>query len=70
MKMVPYASIVGNLLYAMLYIRLDICYVVAIVSRYQSNFEPNYWIKVKHILKVLQKKEKEKGLCLSSKEMS
>ena len=39
MKTVPYASAVGSFMYVMLYTRLDICYSVGIVSRYQSNLE-------------------------------
>ena len=35
MSRIPYASTVGSLMYAMLCTRLDICYVVGIVSRYQ-----------------------------------
>jgi hypothetical protein len=37
MKAVPYASAVGSLMYAMLCTGPDICFVVGIVSRYQSN---------------------------------
>ena len=37
METVPYASVVGSLMYVMLCTRLDICYSVGIVSRYQSN---------------------------------
>ena len=31
---VPYASIVGSLMYMMLYIRPDICFVVGMMGRY------------------------------------
>ena len=42
---VPYASVVGSLIYAMMCIRLDICYVVGLVSRYQSNHgQKHCWI--------------------------
>ena len=34
---VPYASAVGSLMYVMMCTRPDICYVVGLVSRYQSN---------------------------------
>jgi hypothetical protein len=34
---VPYASVVGSLMHAMICTRLDICYVIGLVSRYQSN---------------------------------
>ncbi|TYK26814.1 gag/pol protein [Cucumis melo var. makuwa] len=37
MRRIPYASAMGSLMYDMLYTRLDICYVVGIVIRYQSN---------------------------------
>ena len=37
MKAVPYASAVGSLMYAMLYTIPDICFVVGMVSRYQSS---------------------------------
>ena len=37
MRQIPYASAVGSLMYAMLCTRLDICYLVGMVSRYQSN---------------------------------
>ena len=51
----PYASAIGSLMYAMLCIRLDICYAVEIVSRYQSNPSSDHWIVVKHILKYLNR---------------
>ena len=35
MRQVPYASVVGSLMYAMLCTRLDICYSGGMVSRYQ-----------------------------------
>jgi ATP-binding cassette subfamily B (MDR/TAP) protein 1 len=34
---VSYASVVGSLMHAMMCTRLDICYVIGLVSRYQSN---------------------------------
>lgn len=37
MAKVPYASAVGSLMYAMMYTRPDICFVVGLVNRYQSN---------------------------------
>ena len=55
MRQVPYASTVGSLMYAMLCTRLDICYLVGIVSRYQSNPGPKHWEAVKHILKYLRR---------------
>ena len=55
MRRVPYASVVGSLMYAMLCTRPDICYAIGIVSRYQSNPGLAHWIAVKHILKYLMR---------------
>ncbi|KAA0058361.1 gag/pol protein [Cucumis melo var. makuwa] len=55
MRRIPYASIVGSLMYVMLCTRPDICYVVGIVSRYQSNPGLNHWTTVKIILKYLRR---------------
>ena len=37
MSIVPYASAVDSLMYVMMCTRPDICYVVGLVTRYQSN---------------------------------
>ena len=55
MNKISYASTVGSLMYTMLCTRLDICYVVGLVSQYQSNTGEEHWIAVKHILKYLRK---------------
>ena len=55
MRRIPYALAVGSLMYFMLCTRPDICYVVGIVSRYQSNPRMGHWIAVKHILKYLRR---------------
>ena len=36
MRGIPYASMVGSLMYAMLCTRPDICFAVGMISRYQS----------------------------------
>ena len=55
MRQVPYTSIVGSLMYAMLCTRLDIYYSVGMVSRYQSNLGLKHWQAVKYILKYLRR---------------
>ncbi|RVW85792.1 Retrovirus-related Pol polyprotein from transposon TNT 1-94 [Vitis vinifera] len=55
MRRVPYASVVGSLMYAMLCTRPDICFAVGVVSRYQSNPGLDHWVAVKHILKYLRR---------------
>ncbi|XP_037491202.1 secreted RxLR effector protein 161-like [Jatropha curcas] len=52
---VPYASVVGNLMYAQVYTRPDIAYIVGVLNRYLSNLGPMHWISVKHVLRYLQK---------------
>ena len=51
---VPYASVVGSFMYAMLCTKLNICFVVGMVSKYQSNLGPKHWTTIKHILKYLR----------------
>ena len=55
MRGIFYASAVGSLIYAMLCTRADICFVVGMVSRYQSDPGKEYWIAVKHIFKYLRR---------------
>ena len=55
MRLVPYASTVGSLMYVMLCTRPDICYAVGMINRYQSNPGSKHWIVVKHILKYLKR---------------
>ncbi|XP_071722412.1 secreted RxLR effector protein 161-like [Rutidosis leptorrhynchoides] len=54
MSKVPYASVVGSLTYAMFCTCPDICYVVGMVSRYQSNLGQAHWTPVKIILRYLK----------------
>ena len=55
MSKVPYASVVGSLMYAMLCTRPDVCFAVGMVSRYQANPGTKHWQAVKHILKYLKR---------------
>ena len=54
MSRVPYASVVGSLMYVMMCTRPDICFVVGLVSRYQSNPGREHWKAVKRILRYLK----------------
>ena len=55
MQPIPYAFIVGTLMYAMLCTRPNICFEVGMVSSYQFNLSRKHWIVVKHILKYLRR---------------
>ncbi|GJX81812.1 retrotransposon protein, putative, ty1-copia subclass [Tanacetum coccineum] len=54
MSKVPYANVVGSLMYLMVCTRPDIAYTVSIVSRYLVNPRKNHWEAVKWILKYLK----------------
>ncbi|GJZ02058.1 retrotransposon protein, putative, ty1-copia subclass [Tanacetum coccineum] len=54
MSKVPYANVVGSLMYLMVCTRLDIVYAIRIVSRYLANPGKNHWEVVKWILKYLK----------------
>ena len=41
MSKVPYSSVVGSLMYAMVCSRLDLAYAMSLVSRYMSNLIKN-----------------------------
>ena len=54
MACVPYANAVGSLMYAMMSTQPNICYVVGLVSRFQSNPGLTHWKAVKRILRFLR----------------
>ena len=54
MSKVPYASIVGSLMYAMVCTRPDITYGVGVVSRYMNNPRREHWAVVKWIPRYLR----------------
>jgi hypothetical protein len=43
MSHVPYASVVGSLMYAMVCTRLDIAHAVGVLSRYMSKPGKEHW---------------------------
>ena len=53
MKSIPYASVVGSLMYAMVYTRTDIAHAVELVSRFMSSPGKEHWCAVKWILRYL-----------------
>jgi hypothetical protein len=55
MKLIPYASAVGSIMYAMMCTRPDVSYSLSITSRYQANPGESHWIAVKNILKYLRR---------------
>ena len=53
MSHVPYASVVGSLMYAMVCTRPDIAHVVGVLSRYMSKPGKEHWTIVKRVFKYL-----------------
>ena len=54
MSKIPYSSVVGSLMYAMMCTRLNICYVIGLVSRFQSNSGIKHWMAVTRIMRYLK----------------
>ncbi|KAA0056358.1 Retrovirus-related Pol polyprotein from transposon TNT 1-94 [Cucumis melo var. makuwa] len=54
METIPYASIVGSLLYAQTCTRPDISFVVGMLGKYQSNPRMDHWKAAKKVLRYLQ----------------
>ena len=69
MTKVPYASVVGSLMYAMVCTRLDIAHAVGFVSRYMNNLGKEHWMAVKWILKYLRGTT-NKALCFGGSNIS
>jgi tagatose-1,6-bisphosphate aldolase len=53
MSHVPYASVVGSLMYAMVCTRLDIAHAVGVLSRYMSKPGKEHWATVKRVFRYL-----------------
>jgi hypothetical protein len=51
MSHVPYASVVGSLMYAMVCTRLEIAHVVGVLSRYMSKPGKEHWTTVKRVFR-------------------
>jgi hypothetical protein len=55
MKSIPYASIVGSLMYAQTCTRPDISFAVGMLGRYQSNPGMEHWKAAKKVMCYLQR---------------
>ena len=55
----PYASTIGSLMYAQVYMLSDIVYIVGMLGRYLSNPGMDHWKKTKRVMRYLQKKTKD-----------
>ena len=55
MKVIPYASAIGSIMYEMLCTRLDVCLAISLAGRYQSNPGEGHWTAVKNIPKYVKR---------------
>ena len=55
MIVIPYASAIGSIMYAMLCTRPDVCLAISLAGRYQSNPGVGHWPAFKNILKYLKR---------------
>lgn len=53
MRMIPYASVVGSLMYAQVCTRPDIAYIAGMLGRYQTNPGQDHWTAAKKVLRYL-----------------
>jgi hypothetical protein len=53
MAHVPYASVVGSLMYVMVYTQPDIVHAVELLSRYMLTPRKEHWIVVKGVFRYL-----------------
>nr|GEU61087.1 putative zinc finger, CCHC-type [Tanacetum cinerariifolium] len=53
-RKIPYASVVGSLMYAQVCTRLDITYICGMLSRFQSNLGLLHWKAAKKVLQYFQ----------------
>ena len=67
MSVIPYASTIGSIMYAMLCTRPDVAYALSVTSRYQSNPREAHWAAVKNILKYFRR-TKDKFLVYGGEE--
>jgi hypothetical protein len=54
MKQIPYASVIGSLMYAQVCTRPDIVFVVEMLGRYQTYLGMDHWKAAKKVLRYLQ----------------
>ena len=55
MEKIPYASVIGSIMYAMLCIRPDVAFALSVTSRFQANPGESHSEAVKCIIKYLRR---------------
>ena len=55
MSLIPYASVIGSIMYSIICTRPNVSYALSVTSKYQSNPGEGHWVDVKNILKYLRR---------------
>jgi hypothetical protein len=55
MRVIPYATAIGSIMYAILCMRIDVSYALSATRMYQSNYSEAHWTIVRNILKYLRR---------------
>jgi hypothetical protein len=55
MRVIPYASAIGSIMYAMICTSTNVSYALSATSKYQSNYGDTHWTIVTNILKYLRR---------------
>jgi hypothetical protein len=58
MRVIPYASTIGSIMYAMICVWPDVSYALSATSRFQSNYGDAHWTIAKKHHKVLEKNQR------------
>jgi hypothetical protein len=53
--MIPYASVIGSIMFFMSCTRPNVSYALSMTSRYQKDPREDHWTAVKNILKYLRR---------------
>uniref|UniRef100_A0A6N2L3B4 Fe2OG dioxygenase domain-containing protein n=1 Tax=Salix viminalis TaxID=40686 RepID=A0A6N2L3B4_SALVM len=67
---IPYASVVGSLMYAQVCTRPDIAYIIGILGRYLSNPGIDHWKAAKRVLRVLRYLQRTKDYMLTYRSLT
>jgi hypothetical protein len=55
LRVIPYASAIGSIMYTMLYMHPDVSYALSATGGYQSNYGEAFWTIITNILKYLRR---------------
>ncbi|CAL9000529.1 unnamed protein product [Prunus brigantina] len=55
-----YASLVGSLMYAQVFIRPDLAFCISVLRRFQSNLGQAHWVTGKKVMRYLQRTKEYK----------